>query len=64
MPALLPRLAAVTGYPSGNLAWALPELRDPEPDWLALRHLVAQRACPRCTARHQGGPVRPPPLAA
>lgn len=53
----MPRLAAVTGYPPGNLAWALPELRKPGPDWLALRHL-ARRACPRCTARHQGGPVR------
>ena len=51
------RLAAVTGYPAGNLALALPELRVPEPGWLSLRHL-AQRACPRCTARHQGGPVR------
>jgi hypothetical protein len=57
MPGLVPRLAAVTGYPPGNLARALPELRVPEPEWLALRHL-AQRACPRCTARHQGGPVR------
>lgn len=57
MTALVPRLAAVTGYPAGNLAWALPELRVPEPDWLVLRHL-AQRACPRCTARHSGGPVR------
>lgn len=57
VPGLMPRLAAVTGYPPGNLAWALPELRKPGPDWLALRHL-AQRACPRCTARHQGGPVR------
>jgi TniQ len=51
------RLAAVTGYPASHLAWALPELRVPEPDWLSLRHL-AQRACPRCTARHQGGSVR------
>jgi hypothetical protein len=57
MRALLPRLAAVTGYPPRNLARALPELGNPAPDWLALRHL-AQRACPRCTARHQGGPVR------
>ncbi len=57
MPAMLPRLAAVTGYPPGNLARALPELRQPGPDWLGLRHL-AQRACPRCTARHSGGPVR------
>jgi len=51
------RLAAVTGYPASHLSWALPELRKPGPDWLGLRHL-AQRACPRCTARHQGGPVR------
>ena len=57
MPGLVFRLASVTGYPPGNLAWALPELRVPEPDWRSLRHL-AQRACPRCTARHQGGPVR------
>ncbi len=51
------RLAAVTGYPAERLAQALPELRTPAPEWPALRHL-AQRACPRCTARHQGGPVR------
>jgi hypothetical protein len=57
VPGLAARLAAVTGYPPGNLARALPELRVPEPDWLSLRHL-AQRACPRCTARHQGSPVR------
>ncbi len=57
MPGLAARLAAVTGYPPGNLAMALPELRVPEPDWMSMRHL-AQRACPRCTARHQGGPVR------
>ncbi len=57
MPGLASRLAAVTGYPPGNLARALPELQVPEPGWLSLRHL-AQRACPRCTARHQGGPVR------
>jgi TniQ len=57
VPGLVFRLAALTGYPAGNLAMALPELRRPEPDWLALRHL-AQRACPRCTARHAGGPMR------
>ena len=56
-PGLAARLAAVSGYPPGNLARALPELRVPEPDWLSLRDL-AQRACPLCTARHQGGPVR------
>jgi len=53
----LDRLAAATGYPPGNLARALPELRDPAPEWPALRHLP-QRTCPRCTARHRGGPVR------
>lgn len=51
------RLAAVTGYPPDRLARALPELRRPAPHWPALRHL-AQRACPCCTARHLGGPVR------
>lgn len=56
-PGLTSRLAAVTGYPAGNLARALPELRVPAPAWPSLRHL-AQRACPRCAARHQGAPVR------
>lgn len=51
------RLAAVTGHSAERLAWALPELRIPGPQWPALRHL-AQRACPRCTARHEAGPVR------
>jgi len=51
------RLEAVTGYPPARLARALPELQVPAQDWRRLRHL-AQRACPRCTARHQGGPVR------
>jgi hypothetical protein len=32
------------------------ELRQPEPDWLAYRH-EPQRGCPRCAARHPGGPV-------
>jgi hypothetical protein len=53
---LASRLAAVTGHPPGRLAQALPELRVPAPDWRRLRHL-AQRACPRCTARHMGGRV-------
>jgi TniQ len=51
------RLAAVTGHPVEALVWALPELRAPAADWPALRHL-AQRACPRCTVRYEGGPVR------
>ncbi len=54
---LASRLAAVTGHAAEGLAWALPELRIPAPEWPALRHL-AQRACPRCAARHQAGPVR------
>lgn len=51
------RLAAVAGHPVEALVWAVPELRAPATDWPALRHL-AQRACPRCTVRHEGGPVR------
>jgi hypothetical protein len=50
------RLAAVTGLPETMLAHALAELRRPEPDWLAYRH-EPQYGCPRCTARHLGGPV-------
>jgi len=51
------RLASLTEYRTERLAHALPELRTPPPDWRTLRHLP-QRACPRCTARHEGGPVR------
>ena len=50
------RLAAITGRPRGQLAEALPELRDPPPDWTAWRH-QSQPRCPRCDARHDGGPV-------
>jgi len=50
------RLAAITGRPAEHLAWALPELRRPEPDWQAWRH-QPQPGCPRCDARHDGGPV-------
>ena len=35
---------------------ALPELRRPGPDWQAWRH-QPQPGCPRCDARHDGGPV-------
>jgi TniQ len=49
-------LAAVTGLPESRLAYAVVELCQPEPDWLAYRH-EPQRGCPRCTARHLGGPV-------
>ena len=50
------RLAAITGRPAEHLAWALPELRRPGPDWQAWRH-QPQPGCPRCDARHDGGPV-------
>jgi len=50
------RLAAITGRPAVHLARALPELRHPGPDWQAWRH-QPQPGCPRCDARHDGGPV-------
>jgi hypothetical protein len=53
---LADRLAVVTGRPVEHLALALPELRDPSPDWTAWRH-QSQPGCPRCDARHDGGPV-------
>lgn len=49
-------LAALTGRPATHLAGALPELRDPAPHWSAFRH-APQIGCPRCDARHLGGPV-------
>jgi len=49
-------LAAITGRPAEHLARALPELRRPGPDWPAWRH-QPQPGCPRCDARHDGGPV-------
>lgn len=51
------RLAAVVGRPAEHLAAALPELRDPAPEWVAWRHQPQPR-CPRCDARHDGGPVQ------
>lgn len=50
------RLAAITGRPREHLARALPELRDPPPDWAAWRH-QPQPSCSRCDARHEGGVV-------
>jgi TniQ len=50
------RLAALVGRARDHLAYALPELRDPIPDWTAWRH-QPQPGCPRCDARHDGGPV-------
>lgn len=48
-------LAAATGRPVRHLMMALPELRDPAPDWAAWRH-QSQPGCPRCDARHEAGP--------
>lgn len=53
---LADRLAVVADRPVGHLGWALPELRDPAPDWALFRH-QPQPGCPRCDARHDGGPV-------
>lgn len=50
------RLVAITGRHRDNLARALPELRDPAPDWTTWRHQPQPR-CPRCDARHEGGQV-------
>lgn len=49
-------LAALVGRTRDHLARALPELRDPASDWTAWRH-QSQPGCPRCDARHDGGPV-------
>ena len=51
------RLAALVGRRRDHLARALPELRHPAPDWEAWRH-QPQPSCPRCDARHHGGPVQ------
>lgn len=53
---LVDRLAVLTGRAPSHLAGALPELRDPPPDWAAWRH-QPQPGCPRCDARHDGGAV-------
>lgn len=53
---LADRLAIVTDRPAEHLAWALPELRDPAPDWTQWRH-QPQPGCPHCDARHDGGAV-------
>lgn len=49
-------VAALTGREPAELAAALPELRDPAPDWRSLRH-IPQPGCPRCDAGHPGGQV-------
>jgi len=50
------RMTHLTGRTLTHLGWALPELRDPAPDWRIFRH-EPQPACPACAARHPGGPV-------
>ncbi|MFD8910597.1 hypothetical protein [Streptomyces sp. NPDC059575] len=50
------RLAAVTGRTVHSLAGALPELRNPQPDWAMFRH-QPQSGCHRCNAKHPGGEV-------
>ncbi|MBO0881764.1 MAG: TniQ family protein [Mycobacterium sp.] len=50
------RLAALTGRHPAQLARALPELRNPPPDWTMFRH-QPQPGCRGCDARHDGGPV-------
>jgi hypothetical protein len=55
-PACLARLVGLTGLSAESLAAALPELREPAPDWRLFRH-VAQRGCWRCDVRHEGGAV-------
>ncbi len=50
------KLAALTGRPVRDLAGALIELREPAPNWRMLRNRP-QIGCPRCNARHLGGPV-------
>jgi putative transposase len=50
------RIAEITGRTDDHLGLALPELADPGPDWTAWRH-QPQPLCPRCDARHDGGPV-------
>ncbi|GAA1892141.1 hypothetical protein [Streptantibioticus ferralitis] len=50
------RLAALTGRSLHDLAGALPELRDPPPDWAMFRH-QPQTGCQLCDAKHPGGKV-------
>ncbi|MDE1672674.1 hypothetical protein [Nocardia gipuzkoensis] len=51
------RLSALTCRPAEHLAGALPELRATTQHWPLFRH-QPQPGCPRCDARHPGGPVR------
>ena len=52
----VPAVAALAGREPAALAAAIPELRDPPPDWESLRH-APQAGCPRCDAGHPGGQV-------
>lgn len=50
------RLAEVTGRHTAHLAHALPELRQPPPDWRQWRPDF-QIGCTGCAATHPGGPI-------
>ncbi|MGA5135219.1 TniQ family protein [Streptomyces olivoreticuli] len=50
------QLAALTGRSPSELAGALPEIRQPQPQWAMFRH-QPQSGCHRCDAKHPGGPV-------
>lgn len=50
------RLAQITGRRVEHLSRALPELQGPDAWWESWRHQT-QPGCPRCDARHEGGPV-------
>jgi hypothetical protein len=47
-------LAALSGRPAGSLQAAIPDLRDPAPDWRSLRN-APQAGCRRCDAARPGG---------
>jgi hypothetical protein len=47
-------LAALAGRPAASLQAAVPDLRDPPPDWRSLRN-APQAGCRRCDAAHPGG---------
>jgi len=50
------RLAQITGRRVEHLSRALPEVQGPDTRWEWWRHQT-QPGCPRCDARHDGGPV-------
>ncbi|MET9209815.1 hypothetical protein ABZW38_32355 [Streptomyces bacillaris] len=50
------KLAALTGRDIHDLAGAMPELRDPQPNWAMFRH-QPQVGCHLCDAKYPGGVV-------